>query len=309
MNCEWVKTNIVLYLYDELPDDARHELEQHLERCVGCAAEMRDARQFRETMSVQPVTEPSPNLLASSRMRLQEALETTEQHGWLRRWTFDPTAWLRQVRFSPALASVILILGFAGGVATMWRVKPGAVVPVAGGRPATAESSIAGIRNIVQQPGSNKVEIQYDSVQPQQVQGSLDDPQIQQLLLYAARNNYNSGVRMDSVDLLSQRSEDLRVREALMSSLRYDKNPGVRLKAIDALRPYVKTDMRVRDAVLEALMNDSNAGVRSEAITLLRDVRADSSVRRVLETLSKDDKNPYIRNESKRVLATLPPID
>ena len=94
-----------------------------------------------------------------------------------------------------------------------------------------------------------------------------------------------------------------------MSSLRYDKNPGVRLKAIDALRPYVKTDMRVRDAVLEALMNDSNAGVRSEAITLLRDVRADSSVRRVLETLSKDDKNPYIRNESKRVLATLPPID
>ena len=32
MNCDWVKQNITLYIYDELPDDARHELEQHTER-------------------------------------------------------------------------------------------------------------------------------------------------------------------------------------------------------------------------------------------------------------------------------------
>lgn len=308
MNCEWVKTNIVLYLYDELPDDARHELEQHVERCTACAAELRDAREFQDSMASLPVSEPSANLIASSRMRLQEALETAEQHGWLRRWSFDPFVWLRQVRFSPALASILLIIGFVGGVGTMWRIKAGQVVPAVSPA-ASQEASIGGIRNIIQQPGSNKVEIQYDTVQPQQVQGSLDDPRIQQLLVYAARSNYNSGVRMDSVDLLAQKSDDMRVREALMMSLRYDKNPGVRLKALDGLRPYVKTDLRVRDAVLEALMNDSNPGVRSEAITLLKEVRADSSVRRVLETLATQDKNEYIRNESKRVLASLPPID
>ena len=37
--------------------------------------------------------------------------------------------------------------------------------------------------------------------------GSLNDQQVQQLLLYAARNNYNSGVRVDSVDFLAQKSE------------------------------------------------------------------------------------------------------
>ncbi len=29
MKCEWVKENILLYIYNELPDDARYELEQH----------------------------------------------------------------------------------------------------------------------------------------------------------------------------------------------------------------------------------------------------------------------------------------
>ena len=51
MNCDWVKQNITLYIYDELPDDARHELEQHAERCAGCAAELKSAREFRGVMS------------------------------------------------------------------------------------------------------------------------------------------------------------------------------------------------------------------------------------------------------------------
>ena len=29
MKCEWVKENILLYVYNELADDARYELEQH----------------------------------------------------------------------------------------------------------------------------------------------------------------------------------------------------------------------------------------------------------------------------------------
>ena len=47
MNCEWVQQNIALYLYNELADDARHELEQHLQRCTDCAAELRRSRNSR----------------------------------------------------------------------------------------------------------------------------------------------------------------------------------------------------------------------------------------------------------------------
>src|SRR5436190_10217785 len=97
MKCEWVQENILLYVYNELADDARYELEQHLTRCTDCATELKAARKFHSVVSELPVEEPSANLVAASRMRLQEALETTQQGGWWRRLVFDPAAWLRQV--------------------------------------------------------------------------------------------------------------------------------------------------------------------------------------------------------------------
>jgi anti-sigma factor RsiW len=313
MKCEWVRENILLFVYNELADDARYELETHVARCADCAAELKATRVFHATLSSLPVEEPTPNLLTASRMRLQEALETTEQGGLWQKVTFDPWAWLRQMRFSPALSAALLIVGFAAGIGTMYSILGNR----ASGSPQIAEAtpsvptqaSISGIRSVVQEPGSDKVSIKYDATTTQQAEGSLNDQRIQQLLLFAARNNYNSGVRMDSVDLLTQKPDDSRVREALLYALRYDSNPGVRLKALEGLSSYVKDDVRVRDTLLEALMNDSNAGVRTRALQLLEPVRADSSVRAVLQRLAQDDKNVYIRSQARTLMAQLPEID
>jgi HEAT repeat protein len=91
--------------------------------------------------------------------------------------------------------------------------------------------------------------------------------------------------------------------------LRYDSNPGVRLKALDGLGSYVKSDAHVRDAVLVALMNDGNPGVRTEALHLLDPVRADSSVRAVLQRLSETDQNQYIKAQARNMLAQMPEFD
>ena len=312
MNCDWVKQNITLYIYDELPDDARHELEQHTERCAGCETELKSAREFRGQMTAAfPAAEPTPNLLAASRMRLSEALESAEpSHRW--RWVPDLAGWLHQVRFAPALALVLLMIGFAGGVMTSYKLstsRAATAAETAKNPPPVSQASIAGIQSIIPDPSSRKVEIQYDTVRPEKIEGTIDDPRIQQLLLFAARSNYNAGVRMDSVDLLAQRPEDRQVRDALIFALRYDANPGVRLKALDGLGPFVQNDTSVRNAVLEALLNDSNPGVRSDAIMLLKSVKADAAVRQAFEQLSKQDKNKFIRSESQRTLATIPEID
>lgn len=312
MNCEWVKTNAALYLYGELQDDARYELEQHLTKCPECAAEVQALRAFHGAMTAAaPVPEPSPNLVAASRMRLQEALEHAEQRT-SPRWTLDLAQWFQQLKFSPALAAMLLMVGFAGGAVATFSARStagtGAIV--------TADATlgdagaIGAVRAISQDPASNTVQIRYDRLVPEQKQGSMSDPQIQQLLLYAARNNFNSGVRLDSVDLLSSKqvTQDERIREALIFSLRYDKNPGVRLKALAGLKSYIRGDMRVRDAILEALLRDSNPGIRTEAIRSLGPVMADSSVRSTLRALAERDENQFIRSESRRVLATLPEI-
>jgi anti-sigma factor RsiW len=51
MKCEWVRENIVLEVYGELADDARHELEQHVARCVDCAAELKAEREFHALLA------------------------------------------------------------------------------------------------------------------------------------------------------------------------------------------------------------------------------------------------------------------
>jgi hypothetical protein len=310
MNCDWVQQNISLYLYNELADDARHEVEQHIQRCKDCAAELAAQQEFQAEMNALPVEEPSASFLAAARMRLQEALETTQQNrAWYHRLAFDPTAWLRQVRFSPALAAVLLIVGFGGGLGTMYSVLRPGVGRVDPHLPAQ-EASIAGITSIDRQPNSPRVKINYERMVPDSVEGSLSDPQIQELLTFAAKSNSNnSGVRLDSVDALNSKPDDPRVREALTYVLRYDSNPGVRLKALDGLGSYVKQDIRVRNAVLEALLDDSNLGVRSGALHALEPVRADSSVRMALQQLAKEDPSPYIRTESQRELTSMPNID
>ena len=98
MNCDWVRENISLYLYQELADDARHELEGHASRCAECAEELAAMRRLHEEMSSLPQLEVTPNFLAASRVRLSHALEITEQRrGW--RWVLDP--------FAPAAAGKI----------------------------------------------------------------------------------------------------------------------------------------------------------------------------------------------------------
>ena len=313
MNCEWTRANAALYIYDELKDDERYELERHVERCSACKTELEAVRGFRLAMSSVQLPEPSPNLLASSRMRLSEALESEEpSRGW-NRFTFDFAGWLHSMKFAPALTAALLMIGFAAGTLTTWQVslqKRGTInVQNTGAISQVDSASIAGIRGITQDPGSDQVKIQYDKVYTDQAQGSINDPRIQQLLLFAARNNINSGVRLDSVDLLSKSSDDSRVREALIFALHYDRNPGVRLKALDGLRSYVKDDQQVRDAVLEALLRDDNPGVRTQAISLLEAVKNDISVRQALTVLAQRDKDKYIQGESKRVLANLPDFE
>ncbi len=314
MKCDWVKSNVLFYVYNELEDDARYEIEQHLARCPECTAELKAARKFHSTLSQSPVEEPHPNLLAASRMRLQEALETAEQGGFWQRIIFEPANWFRQIRMSPALAAVILMVGFGGGIGATYNFLRPQIVDTANvdqsPRNAPLEASaVTGIRSITQDPGSNQVNIKYDTVSTKEEKGSLSDERIQQLLLYAARNNFNSGVRMDSVDLLTQAPNNTHIQEVLMYSLQNDSNPGVRLKAIEGLSGFVLQDVRVRNAVLQALVNDANPGVRVQALRLVEPLKADSSVRSVLTRLAASDQNLSIREQARNMVAQTPEMD
>lgn len=310
MNCDWTKENVVLYIYGELADDAKFEFEQHVRHCLGCRRELDTALEFKDSMAALPVKDVSPNFLAANRMHLQEQLEHAEQsRNIFSSFIFDLTGWMHQIKLAPALTAALLMIGFAGGAMTTYRM---ADHDKTGGPPVIQEparAEIANIESITPDANSNQVSIKYNTLLPRTLNGSTDDPQIKQLLLLAARNNRNSGLVLDSIDMLTRSPEDDAVREALVYALRYDKNPGVRLKSLDGLKSYVKDDVHVRDAVIEALLHDENSGVRQEAISLLDAVKADSSVRAALTVLAERDSNKFIREESKRYLASTPHLD
>jgi hypothetical protein len=312
MKCDWTKENLVFYIYDELADDAKFEFEQHVRHCQGCRRELESALDFKDEMAALPAKDVSASFLAANRMQLQESLEHAEQsRNIFSSFIFDLAGWMHQAKLAPALTAVLLMMGFAGGVGTTYKLMQDRIVsPGPVERPAVVDTAnIAGIESITPEANSNQVSIKFNTLQPQTLNGSIDDPRIRQLLLIAMRNNRNSGVVLDSLDVLTRSPEDTAVREALVYSVRYEKNPGVRLKSLMALKGYVKDDVRVRDAVVEALLHDSSPGVRQQAIGLLDSVKADSSVRATLTVLAERDPNKFIRDQSKRYLASMPHLD
>ena len=150
--------NIVLHVYGELADDARHELEQHVARCADCAAELKAEQEFHALLSQDRAVDPTPNLLAASRMRLQEALETAPQGRFWSRLPFDPAIGCGRCASRRRWRLAILILGFAGGVAATYKTIGPHPHRLAQDRRAmhSDEASIAGINSITQDPELTK---------------------------------------------------------------------------------------------------------------------------------------------------------
>ena len=310
MKCEMVRDNIVLMHYGELDDEQAAELEQHLAVCEDCRRELNAMRALDEVFEVLPVLEPSPNLLAQSRVRLDEELDQIPPHGWMTRLKSNWFRWVGNVQGAPALATLLVGVGFLAGnftdryeAAHAPKPKPPVILTN------TNSGTIANVTGIVQTPNSELVQVNYNRVVPETIEGSLDEPEIRKLLMMGMHAEAANGVRADSVALLAHECEaghrcagDEGIRNALLVSLRYDKNAAVRLKALGGLQRYVEQDQRVRDGVLEALMHDSSAQVRTAAIGLLEPVQSDSSVREVLRTVSTQDENPYIRTASYQAL-------
>ena len=315
MKCQSARDCIVLLNYGELPDELAGVLEQHLIGCEDCTEELEAFRGFEERLATMPVLEPSPNLLAQSRMRLDDALDMIPPHGFLTQLRTNFYRWVGNVQSAPALATLLVGVGFLSGNFThRYQVantpKMATQGPVTLGHP--AEGVIANVTGIVQAPNSELVQVNYNKIVPESMEGSLDSPEIRKLLLVGTNAAATPGVRMNSVSLLTneckaghacQPTTDVDgIRHALMVSLRYDEDAGVRMKALEGLERYIGQDQHVRDAVLEAVAHDRDAEVRRTAIGLLEPVQSDSSVRQVLRTVATQDANPYIRTASYNAL-------
>ena len=335
MNCELAQERIVTAAYGELADEQIHELERHVTGCAECQKEREQVMAFKVLADAHPVVEPDVNLVTRARLRLEEALDTLPPKRWYERVSERILNNLASLQAAPAAALLLLVAGAGAGVLGGYeyaqsRAANQAAAQAAVATPASSQSdtqastqaaaplpelaNVAGVSGIVRHPNSEIVDVSYNQLVPRQIEGSLDDPVIRQLLMLASEDTASPGIRNDSVALLAaecragHHCQPAGIRDALMVALRYDKSARVREKALEGLEPYVAEDVRVRDSVLEALLNDSDPAIRTEAINLLEPVEADTSVRQVLYSVSNSDDSPQIRNVSRQVLSRVPEI-
>ncbi|MHB1960370.1 MAG: anti-sigma factor family protein, partial [Acidobacteriaceae bacterium] len=210
MKCDRAQPLIVQYIYGELSDEQCHSLEQHVAGCESCRGELQAYQALRQSLSLTPVEEPSPNFLAQSRIRLDDAIDLLPPASLWMRFEIGWQGFLAQLHAAPGMAMAVAILGLGIGASAghYWKHEL-AQRPVAQFAMSTAPAetaaapSVFNVSEIVQHPNTDMVEVHFNTMVPAMVEGSIDDPEVQKLLLMATQNAVDPNVQSNSVALLA----------------------------------------------------------------------------------------------------------
>jgi HEAT repeats/Putative zinc-finger len=303
--CEFVREQLALLVYGELSFDEEERVETHLYSCADCRVALEQQKELHIALDRMEI-EPAPSLLRECRAALGDRLAAEGVHpsqvheGWWDKLVDFVTgahsgAWLR-----PAGALTLIAIGFVGARFTP-LLSSGSGVGTMG----LTDGSSAHVRNV--ETGANgQVQIILDETRQKVISGGLDDRQIRAMLLNAARESADPGVRAETVEFLTSDAGAADVRDVLISALKNDQNAGVRLKAMEGLKRFGQ-DPKVRTALAGVLLSDSNPGVRTQAIDVLTQSigpTVDRDIVGALQELMVKENNPYVRERCQSVLAS-----
>ena len=296
MTCQEARESIPLFLYSELSFDDEEILESHIDRCEPCRRELERVRAVHQALYAMEV-QPSSDMLERSRRRLERQVAAGPvREGWWEKLWEGFTIRVHPIRagMQPIGAVALIAIGFFGA-----RMLPDSLQGIHTQNSGFTAPSNSRVRYV--EPGqSGKVQLVIEETRERVLSGSVDDQNIQSLLLAAARDPEDAGLRVESVDLLKSSRECPEVRSALLYSLEHDSNPGVRLKALEGLKNSA-ADPQVRQVLTQVLLKDDNAGVRTQAIDLLIQHKEDRIVGILQELMNKED-NGYVRMRCQKAL-------
>ena len=262
MTCGEIRDSIPLFLYGELSFDEEEKFENHIDACAECRRELASERRIHFAFDAveEPVT--SDQLLQARREFAGQPAVTAARGGsfWNRLQHLAPFRWHVPTAAQPVGALALIAMGFFGA-----RMIP---PTLPGLNTAGLAAPIASRVRYVEPEPSGKVQIVLEETRERTLRGNLNDDTIQRLLLTAAKDPENPGLRVDSVDLLRSSPASSEVRDALLQALLHDSNAGVRLKALDGLKSSA-SDPEVRKVLSRVLLADKNPGVRTQVIDLL----------------------------------------
>ena len=315
MTCHVVQLQLSLYLYGELDFAAEEAVEEHLVSCAFCQQAFSREKTWHAAATAEYRDVPL-DLLAQCRQDLRKVLANGSElrrtakpwsskrwSNWFGAFRIAPNRWSYQL----AVGSFLVFLGFSGG-RLLDRAGLTGVDAGQSGRAVFDQAGLVGqptsrIRDI-QSNGSGRVRILMDQVNHREVVGSANDANIRQLLLVAVQDPSDPGIRVDSVEMLSQQTGS-DVRDALLKRVEHDPNAAVRLKALESVRSFSE-DVATRAVLRNVLERDSDPAVRSEAIDILapanQRLQLTPELAATLATLARSEHDDYVRGRCLELL-------
>lgn len=297
MNCKNIREQFALLLYGELSFDEEERIDSHLDGCADCRAALARQKVLHEAVDAAAVT-PSPALLNRCREDLAELLPREKpapgRESW---WSQIAGNWKIQF-LRPVGAMALLAIGFFAA-----KVTPGI-----GGITSMGLGDFGGaqVRNVAAQPDGT-LRIVFDEKRERTISGSRDDQRIRQLLMAAAKEATDPGLRAQTVTILVGEADESDVREALAFAMANDENTNVRLKAMEGLERYANDPM-VQNALAHVLLNDPNTGMRTRVIDALTGHEGQELDRQMVgalqELMSREDDSD-VRERARQMLHSI----
>jgi hypothetical protein len=305
LNCKYVQGQFALLLYGELNFDEEERVESHLDGCAECRSALERQRALHDTLDGVGLT-PSPALLNRCREDLTHLLgQEKAAAAWKPSWWRQVSASWNIQFLRPMTAMALLAVGFFAAKVTPGLNFQGGVASMGLGNFGGAQ-----VRNVATE-ADGRLRIVVNETRERTISGSRDDRQIRDLLMAAAKEGADPGLRAQTVTILMGDADASDVREALAFAMANDENTNVRLKAMEGLQRYAN-DPVVQNALAHVLLNDPNSGMRTRVIETL-DERDGQELNRqmvgALQALMSREDDQDDRERASRMLRSIKASD
>ncbi|MEE9432042.1 MAG: HEAT repeat domain-containing protein [Melioribacteraceae bacterium] len=322
MNHKKYEEILQLNFLDELSENEKVDLENHLLECSECNKEYLRLNKLHTLIVNEKPPEPGEEDLTLARTKLFNTKRTIEGTPTLVDSFKNFFIELFTTNYKFAFGSIALLMGgvFAGYLFFGTSNKPPKILSknivdldkvIDLKKLASGDVNISHISFPETQSDDGIFEFRIGNNIPIVYKGNLSDSIVQRLLANALVETKNPGFRIKTVSMIAHRAKsifnpDPQIKQALIYSLKNDNNPVVRKKSLIALSKFFYEE-EIRDALLFTLSNDENASNRIEAINTLSKISLknqspDSSLLQLLEKNIMNENNELIKLKTAKLL-------
>ena len=323
---------LMLYHFDELSEMGGKIFQKHLKTCTKCQQELAELQQMNSTLGLEPEEIPAMKLVEKANLKIMTKLKTeTKEVGFENLKSFfnemadSFTQLFAQPKFQLSGMAAMLMIGVLIGkvwLSSGLKNNPDMLIHLLSNNTEisteqynefqkTLASTMLKSGNIEVEDFLNGENISEDGIMSVsyklknnfEVTGGMDDPDVQNMFLYAARQNDNPTMRLRAINMLSKIGMNEKIEDTFSAVILNESEDNIRLKAAEVLSIHTLTTKSL-ESFKSVALRDTNSNMRLKAIEVLKNNNAEN-VETVLAVMIARDRNDEVKAAAKKALESI----